>query len=441
MYRLQFHRFFESSSEWSGQIPRISAKNRRSSANSANSFQRSRERNDNASEKRRIPISTASPPTLPRSMMTTSIGSGESRGSWRDSHSSKRDDKTRALGREGGDEGGGGERKESLPSKFLFLARSARRTSWLGAASAKSAASWCEGGNEGPKGGIAVVGGRGIMTGAEPNAGNASPPAVWWRGLCGGGGPELGSVGSVATGCTAADMDRSTPPNSTGRHPPEPGPLLTAGRIPPPPGSGAYGKYSSSINRRGISRGNNVRSSFSSERTTSPRMPPSQHRSTTPSLFEQRGYFHFPLSTTFRFSPTSAIEKKDASRRSRSTRTFVPSSSPVPDIARLRPSTRSASPPLFLSLDRPKFLRNLVTERDTPMMAIDRREPLYFSHLPMTLPVCLGRERFPVARRIHNDPYLSRPLSFRSFLYVYRDFVSRPTLTNVYERDSLRGRG
>ncbi|KAK9293930.1 hypothetical protein QLX08_011283 [Tetragonisca angustula] len=95
---------------------------------------------------------------------------------------------------------------------------------------------------------MAVAGGRGIITG-----GNASPPGVWWSGLCG-GGPLLGSVGSVAIGCTAADMDRSTPPNSTGRHPPEPGPLLTAGRIPPPPGSGAYGKYSSSINR--LCRGN-----------------------------------------------------------------------------------------------------------------------------------------------------------------------------------------
>ncbi|CAD1475614.1 unnamed protein product [Heterotrigona itama] len=103
---------------------------------------------------------------------------------------------------------------------------------------------------------VLVGGGRGIITGAEPSGGNASPPGVWWSGLCG-GGPLLGSVGSVgsvATGCTAADMDRSTPPNSTGRQPPEPGPLLTAGRIPPPPGSGAYGKYSSSINQQAVSR-------------------------------------------------------------------------------------------------------------------------------------------------------------------------------------------
>lgn len=68
--------------------------------------------------------------------------------------------------------------KESLPSKFLFLARRANRTSWLGAASAKSAASWCEGGNEGPKDGMVVVGGRGIITGAEPNGGNANAPGV-----------------------------------------------------------------------------------------------------------------------------------------------------------------------------------------------------------------------------------------------------------------------
>ncbi|KYN11803.1 hypothetical protein ALC57_15944 [Trachymyrmex cornetzi] len=47
------------------------------------------------------------------------------------------------------------------------------------------------------------------------------------------------------------DRDRlwnlSTPPNSTGRQPPEAPLPLTAGRIPPPPGSGAYGKYSSSL--------------------------------------------------------------------------------------------------------------------------------------------------------------------------------------------------
>ncbi|KOX75703.1 hypothetical protein WN51_12030 [Melipona quadrifasciata] len=108
---------------------------------------------------------------------------------------------------------------------------------------------------------MVVAGGRGIITGAEPSGGNASPPGVWWSGLCG-GGPPLGSVGSVATGCTAADMDRSTPPNSTGRHPPEPGPLLTAGRIPPPPGSGAYGKNVSlqSGRRKNLekTRGSNV---------------------------------------------------------------------------------------------------------------------------------------------------------------------------------------
>lgn len=184
----------------------------------------------------------------------------------------------------------------------------------MGAASAKSAASWCEGGNEGPKGGIAVVGGRGIMTGAEPNAGNASPPAVWWRGLCGGGGPELGSVGSVATGCTAADMDRSTPPNSTGRHPPEPGPLLTAGRIPPPPGSGAYGKYSSSINRRGVSRGNDPVSAADA---------PRHHDGCLPLSIGRRSYshdIHFPLFTNAsisHFRPRSRISRGSARARDR----------------------------------------------------------------------------------------------------------------------------
>lgn len=185
----------------------------------------------------------------------------------------------------------------------------------MGAASAKSAASWCEGGNEGPKGGIAVVGGRGIMTGAEPNAGNASPPAVWWRGLCGGGGPELGSVGSVATGCTAADMDRSTPPNSTGRHPPEPGPLLTAGRIPPPPGSGAYGKYSSSINRRGVSRGNDPVSAADA---------PRHHDGCLPLSIGRRSYshdIHFPLftnaSSISHFRPRSRISRGSARARDR----------------------------------------------------------------------------------------------------------------------------
>ncbi|KYN00784.1 hypothetical protein ALC62_08467 [Cyphomyrmex costatus] len=42
-------------------------------------------------------------------------------------------------------------------------------------------------------------------------------------------------------------VHRSTPPSSTGRQPPEAPLPLTAGRIPPPPGSGAYGKYSSSL--------------------------------------------------------------------------------------------------------------------------------------------------------------------------------------------------
>lgn len=211
----------------------------------------------------------------------------------------------------------------------------------MGAASAKSAASWCEGGNEGPRGGIAVVGGRGIMTGAEPNAGNASPPPPWWRGLCGGGGPELGSVGSAATGCTAADMDRSTPPNSTGRHPPEPGPLLTAGRIPPPPGSGAYGKYSSSINRRGISRGTKeARSCFAA----APR-------------HDRRCRLPFSIG-----SPTTIVS---VFRRDRSLATFhqqirIATSTfrsfprqPSPPVSRIsRDSARSASPPLFFFIAR-----------------------------------------------------------------------------------------
>ncbi|KYM86664.1 hypothetical protein ALC53_03814 [Atta colombica] len=47
----------------------------------------------------------------------------------------------------------------------------------------------------------------------------------------------------------------STPPSSTGRQPPEAPLPLTAGRIPPPPGSGAYGKYSSSLRMSSCSRG------------------------------------------------------------------------------------------------------------------------------------------------------------------------------------------
>ncbi|EFN64916.1 hypothetical protein EAG_03306 [Camponotus floridanus] len=46
----------------------------------------------------------------------------------------------------------------------------------------------------------------------------------------------------------------STPPSSTGRQPPEAPLPLTAGRIPPPPGSGAYGRYSSSLRTRSCNR-------------------------------------------------------------------------------------------------------------------------------------------------------------------------------------------
>ncbi|KYN32809.1 hypothetical protein ALC56_12874 [Trachymyrmex septentrionalis] len=49
-------------------------------------------------------------------------------------------------------------------------------------------------------------------------------------------------------------VHRSTPPSSTGRQPPEAPLPLTAGRIPPPPGSGAYGKYSSSLRMSSCSR-------------------------------------------------------------------------------------------------------------------------------------------------------------------------------------------
>lgn len=144
-----------------------------------------------------------------------------------------------------------------LPSRFLFLARSASRTSWLGAASAKSS-SWWVGGSVGPSGGIAPGGGRGIITGgpAAAPSGRARPPDVWCRELWAAIGPLLVRfVGSVATGgCTAADIDRSTPPSSTGRQPPEAPLPLTAGRIPPPPGSGAYGKYSSSLRASSCNR-------------------------------------------------------------------------------------------------------------------------------------------------------------------------------------------
>lgn len=144
-----------------------------------------------------------------------------------------------------------------LPSKFLFLARSANRTSWLGAASARSS-SWWVGGSVGPSGGIATGGGRGIITGgpAAAPSGRARPPDVWCRELWAAIGPLLVRfVGSVATGgCTAADIDRSTPPSSTGRQPPEAPLPLTAGRIPPPPGSGAYGKYSSSLRASSCNR-------------------------------------------------------------------------------------------------------------------------------------------------------------------------------------------
>lgn len=283
----------------------------------------------------------------------------------------------------------------------------------MGAASAKSAASWCEGGNEGPKGGIAVVGGRGIMTGAEPNAGNASPPAVWWRGLCGGGGPELGSVGSVATGCTAADMDRSTPPNSTGRHPPEPGPLLTAGRIPPPPGSGAYGKYSSSINRRGVSRGNEARSCFSCGRTTSPRrMPPSQHRSAI--VFPR-----YSLSTFHQRVVDLALP------------------SPIPDVARLRPSTRSASPPLSLSPDRPKFLRNLVT------VVADWRSIVESLSLPSPSPVCLAKGTRERSARFRFVPPSVATLYRGLPMFTSASLVKRPRLSRLLVNNEfpLRERG
>lgn len=144
------------------------------------------------------------------------------------------------------------------PSRFLFLARSANRTSWLGAASAKSS-SWWVGGSVGPSGGMAPGGGRGIITGgpaAAPSGRARPPPDVWCRELWAAIGPLLVKfVGSVATGgCTAADIDRSTPPSSTGRQPPEAPLPLTAGRIPPPPGSGAYGKYSSSLRMSSCSR-------------------------------------------------------------------------------------------------------------------------------------------------------------------------------------------
>lgn len=143
------------------------------------------------------------------------------------------------------------------PSRFLFLARSASRTSWLGAASARSS-SWWVGGSVGPSGGMAPGGGRGIITGgpAAAPSGRARPPDVWWRELWAAIGPLLGRfVDSVATGgCTAADIDRSTPPSSTGRQPPEAPLPLTAGRIPPPPGSGAYGRYSSSLRASSCNR-------------------------------------------------------------------------------------------------------------------------------------------------------------------------------------------
>lgn len=287
----------------------------------------------------------------------------------------------------------------------------------MGAASAKSAASWCEGGNEGPRGGIAVVGGRGIMTGAEPNAGNASPPPPWWRGLCGGGGPELGSVGSAATGCTAADMDRSTPPNSTGRHPPEPGPLLTAGRIPPPPGSGAYGKYSSSINRRGISRG----------RRLGPVSP--QHRVTiddaaslSASVHRQRSYpyfdaiVHLPLFTNRFGSPLALFVR------------FLVSRVPRYPGYHATPHDRLLHHFSSLSLDRPKFPRNLV--------AADWRSIVESLSLPSTFrPLCPGRERFPDSRLSDstispaNLPAhfpLPAPLSIYSITFCI-------ALTNVYE--------
>lgn len=144
------------------------------------------------------------------------------------------------------------------PSRFLFLARSANRTSWLGAASARSSGSWwADGRVAGPSGGIAPGGGRGIITGGPVAApsGKARPPDVWWRELWAAIG-TLGPVGSVAAtgGCTAADIDRSTPPSRTGRQPPVAPLPLTAGRIPPPPGSGAYGRYSSSLRTSSCNR-------------------------------------------------------------------------------------------------------------------------------------------------------------------------------------------
>lgn len=137
------------------------------------------------------------------------------------------------------------------PSRFLFLARSASRTSWLGAASARSSSGWAEPGGSvpaGPSDGIAPGGGRDIITGgpvAAPSGKARPPPDVWCRELWAAIGPLAAATG----GCwTAADIDRSTPPSNTGRQPPPEAPLpLTAGRIPPPPGSGAYGRYSSSL--------------------------------------------------------------------------------------------------------------------------------------------------------------------------------------------------
>jgi len=114
----------------------------------------------------------------------------------------------------------------------------------------------------GPSGGIAPGGGRGIITGGPVAApsGSARPPEVWCRELWAATGPLLVRlVGSVATGgCTAADIDRSTPPSSTGRQPPEAPLPLTAGRIPPPPGSGAYGRYSSSLRAGSCNRVSSV---------------------------------------------------------------------------------------------------------------------------------------------------------------------------------------
>lgn len=132
----------------------------------------------------------------------------------------------------------------------------------MGAASARSSSWWADG-SVGPSGGIAPGGGRGIITGgpAAAPSGSARPPEVWCRELWAAIGPLLVRlVGSVATGgCTAADIDRSTPPSSTGRQPPEAPLPLTAGRIPPPPGSGAYGRYSSSLR---VDSCNRVRSVF-----------------------------------------------------------------------------------------------------------------------------------------------------------------------------------